>query len=826
MAAENAEVKARIVRQIEMLQAEKQSRSKAQKKLASALLDVIHMHRMGVVSSEVPTLEAQMKPGADGMVTVDLSGQASAEMLGAIRTRGGAVLRTGAKGRSVRARVPVDTLEALAELPEITAIRPAAEATTNVETVFSEGDAAHRADLARNSYGVTGAGVKIGVLSDSVDHLSRSQAGGELQSVQVLPGQGGFGTHSEGEGTAMLEIVHDLAPGAELCFATAFLSAESFAENIRDLAAAGCSILIDDVNYFDESPFQDGVIAQAVNDVSAQGVLYFSSARNAGNQSDGTSGTWEGDFVDGGSAGRRGRFLDFGGGRIGNRVKSSGSERRVDFFWADPLGAATNDYDLFVVDAQGFVVARSNDLQDGSQDPYESVRSLHSGERIVVVKASGEDRFLHLDIGRGRLAISTAGAVRGHSASDAANAFSVAATSAFRRRVPFSGGANNPVERFSSDGFRRIFYEADGTPITPGDFSSTGGRVLLKPDLTAADGVVTSVPGFRTFFGTSAAAPHAGAIAALLLSFKPTLTPAQVREALQATALDIEAKGFDADSGAGIIDAQAALDFVAGLPNEIPSIVASASTVKFRENDAPVIIDPEITVTDLDSVDLNGGTFSARVVQGADPLDSLAVAAEGFAPGMIGISGNQVTFGGVVFGTFTPGPAVAVALSTSAATPAAVQALARRITFFNSSENPTSGPRQIEFSVSDGDGGTSAPTTRTVDVLSINDPPTFTIGPDQILRNDSASISIPNWATNIRAGPEAEVAQILGFLVQTSDSGLFQIPPAISIDGMLTFQAAQNATGTAVVDVILRDDGGTADGGIDTSASATVPHFY
>ena len=129
-----------------------------------------------------------------------------------------------------------------------------------------EGDIAHRADEARQVFAIDGTGVNIGVLSDSIDYLTNAQAAGDLPLVTVLPGQGGSGS---GEGTAMLEIVHSLAPGASLFFATAFAGTASFAQNIRDLQAAGCRIIVDDVLYYNESPFQDGPIAQAVNDVSA-----------------------------------------------------------------------------------------------------------------------------------------------------------------------------------------------------------------------------------------------------------------------------------------------------------------------------------------------------------------------------------------------------------------------------------------------------------------------------------------------------------------------------------------------------------------------------
>jgi hypothetical protein len=113
----------------------------------------------------------------------------------------------------------------------------------------SEGDKTHRADAARAMFGFNGAGVRIGALSDGVSNLATSQALGDLApGVVVLPGQNGLGD----EGTAMLEIIHDLAPGAQLYFASAFGGVASFAKNIRDLRAAGCDIIVDDVLYYVE----------------------------------------------------------------------------------------------------------------------------------------------------------------------------------------------------------------------------------------------------------------------------------------------------------------------------------------------------------------------------------------------------------------------------------------------------------------------------------------------------------------------------------------------------------------------------------------------
>jgi hypothetical protein len=444
-------------------------------------------------------------------------------------------------------------------------------APTGVGSRSSEGDVTHRANIARGAFHVDGTGIKIGVLSDGVSNLAQSQALGDLGPVTVLPGQAGAGD----EGTAMLEIVHDLAPGAQLFFATAFGGITSFAQNIRDLRTAGCDIIVDDVFYFVETPFHDGqlaptntnggVVIQAVNDVTAAGALYFSSAGNSGNLTQGTAGAWEGDFVDGGAAAAplpsptpASRLHNFGGQNF-NVLTVANTGAPASLYWSDPLGASSNDYDLFRLNSTGTVVqSSSTNIQSGTQDPYEQVTQATGSRLVIVKKAAAADRFLHLNTNRGRLSIPTAGTTRGHS--HAAEAFSCAATPAVGP-FPNPHSAANVTETFSSDGPRRIFFQANGTPYTPGDFLATGGIVRQKPDITAADGVqVTGVGGFPSpFFGTSASAPHAAAIAGLVKSANPLLTTGQVRTALTSTAIDIMTPGVDRTSGFGIIDAFSAI---------------------------------------------------------------------------------------------------------------------------------------------------------------------------------------------------------------------------------------------------------------------------
>ena len=252
----------------------------------------------------------------------------------------------------------------------------AAEAITH-QRVVSEGDKAHAADLARTRRRVTGTGVKLCALSDGVDSLAASQAAGELPAVDVLPGQAGDGD----EGTAMLEILHDVAPKAELGFATAFTSDASFADNIRALRfQAGCDVIVDDVLYFNEHPFQDGPIARAVNAVTADGALFFSSAGNEGNTLDGTAANYEGDFADSGRgvgkfAGAAHDFDPGAGVQMFSRSRRSRAPAiPVTLFWADPLGGAANDYDLYLFDANSNVVSFSQDVQDGERRPVRDPR--------------------------------------------------------------------------------------------------------------------------------------------------------------------------------------------------------------------------------------------------------------------------------------------------------------------------------------------------------------------------------------------------------------------------------------------------------------------
>jgi Subtilase family len=565
LAAES--LNARAAEQIRSLSEWKASWSPTEQRINSQLLAAARMARGLPITAAVPTLPGAwntVRLDAMGTVEVDIKADVTAALLSSLKGLEAQVKSSFPQYRAIRARLPLLQVYAAADLPGVQFIAPAAIFVTNTGPHDSEGDAAHRAPAAR-TLGATGAGVKVGVISNGVQSLAARQASGDLPAgITVLaPGESG-----EDEGTAMLEIVYDLAPQAQLYFATADGGPAVMASNILALKAAGCRVIIDDVTYLDEAVFQDGIIAQAVKTVTDQGVLYFSSAANSGNKNDGTSGTWEGDFVNSGvnysepgdPGGPKPFHLFAAGVRFNAITQTTGLV--VSLKWSDPLGASANDYDLYIVDGAGTVVAASEDLQNGTGDPFEAIQTasgVPQGFSVAIVKYSGAVRALHLDTNRGQLAVNTQGNTYGHNA--AASALTVAATDAGTAGGgAFVGGGANPVELYSSDGPRRIFYNPNGTAITPGNvlFGTNGGTLLQKPDITAADCVVTGFPGggtspFNPFCGTSAAAPHAGAIAALAFSLASAPSAGQVKNAMLATALDIEGTGVDRDSGVGIV---------------------------------------------------------------------------------------------------------------------------------------------------------------------------------------------------------------------------------------------------------------------------------
>ena len=175
-------------------------------------------------------------------------------------------------------RATKEQIDKITEIDQVRNISLVERGFTRTGSVNSEGDTLHNADIVRQYIGVNGSGIRVGVISDGVDNLADAQLTDDLPgTVTVLDN-----TSGGDEGTAMLEIIHDLAPGAELYFSQGISSSTAFINSVNNLVAAGCNVVVDDIGYFGEPWFEEGPIATAVkNVIQNDGIVYASSAGNS-----------------------------------------------------------------------------------------------------------------------------------------------------------------------------------------------------------------------------------------------------------------------------------------------------------------------------------------------------------------------------------------------------------------------------------------------------------------------------------------------------------------------------------------------------------------
>jgi len=531
----------------------------------------------------------------NGTVVIDAlaaSGQ-GAVLFQALQALG---LANGARaGRLVSGRLPIEELADAGRLSALHSARLGA-ASTAVGQTTSQGDTALRTDEVRTSLGIDGTGVTVGVLSDTYDNSNSAATtaqddidSGDLppaSRITVLDDSGGPGID---EGRAMMQIIHDVAPGATLAFHTAFTGQANFAQGIRDLADAGSDVIVDDVIYFAEPMFQDGIIAQAADQVHAQGVPYFSSAGNIDRQSYASdyreTATGAFDFDPSGASTDTTQAV---------RVPVGRRAGPISFQWDDPYASAgdssaATDLDIFLLDKAGNVVA-SGEANNVGGDPIELFDFQNDGSVDADSNGVADTRF-QLSIKRlngptptrvkyvyfGALDIqeyaTNSPTSYGHANADGA----VAVGAAFYDRTPEFGTSPPQSESFSSVGGVPILFDGSGTRLP-------SPVVRDKPEITAPDGGNTTFfgsfdpegDGFPNFFGTSAAAPHAAALAALQLEADAALTPDQVLSAQQGSAIDMGAPGFDPKSGAGLVQAPQTLVPNASGP---PDLAVSAMSI-------------------------------------------------------------------------------------------------------------------------------------------------------------------------------------------------------------------------------------------------------
>jgi len=475
------------------------------------------------------------------------------------------------------------------------------------------------------------------------------------------------------EGAGMGELVHDIAPKATMAFSSAVVGGlAGFATGINNLCSApvNATVVVDDVIYLAEPMYQDGVIAQAAAACVASGVPYYSSAGNAANRgfkqifvditpaiddqvvpvSGNDLHKWRattGTIRDGFIAVTLKPNENFTAVLQWNQPFDSvspgnGSQIDMDLYIAptpDATGLQTANRLAFSLGNQGTTGAPAGDAVEiaGYTNTTGVIRTVYvavdhfKGSQTTIPQSATTPVELRLVLfGKGTIEDITNGTsafggptIYGHSM--AVGASSVGA-------VPWYDTANfNPAsppspttdpESFSSlGGTLTIQFNANGT-YAP--------RSSFEPDISSVDGNNTRFFGqpsinlggafgepdaFPNFFGTSASAPNAAAIAALIRQRNSTRTPAQINAALETTAIDITgtraAVGDDDVSGIGLIDANAA----------IISVPASAN-LAITNADAPDPASVGSNLTYTITVTNNGPTSPATSVLLTDTLDA------------------------------------------------------------------------------------------------------------------------------------------------------------------------------------------------------------
>jgi hypothetical protein len=583
--------------------------------------------------------------------------------------------------------LPVDQLANASVLSELHFAR-AAMPRTRSSVVATQGDFVQKSSVMRANYpGLTGAGVTVGVLSDSFNCFAQyagssvpvsgfngyapfgftatysddqQPAAGEAASTSALPA--GVSLVKEAscmnygapeqlpftdEGRAILQIIHAIAPGAGLSFYTAVNTEADFANGITTLASKGAKVIDDDVGYPDEPFFQDGLIAQAVNTVAAQGVAYFSSAGNDGHLS--YENTTPAFTLAGTGSQANEKLLNFdpSGATSATTLPLSIPQLFPGEFiflvvaWDQPYvtgapnsGGATSAIDICIQGAGADLVTDNNSFPNpigaGSgiactgasslhQDPVQfliignpaSAKAYTAAVNVTMTiglangtAAPGRVKFVLEDDGAGSTLNSpfntNSPTLQGHPG--AATAAAVGA--AFYFATPQCGTSPATLESYSSAGGDPILFDSAGNRLaTP--------EIRQKPDFVGPDGINntflgatlsqaqdprataiydTTIAGckdqmvsagayFPNFFGTSAAAPHAAAAAALMLQSNPALTAAQIISAMQSSALPMgssTAGAYDYNDGHGFLQIDAAF---AQLPAAAPTLSVSPSTI-------------------------------------------------------------------------------------------------------------------------------------------------------------------------------------------------------------------------------------------------------
>jgi hypothetical protein len=582
--------------------------------------------------------------GEDGEVLVEARFESGAiASLPALRQIGGDVTAASQRYQLATVSIAAADLQRLATVPGIAAVTPVRAPVLRAGpcqggAVISEGIGQLKVEAARTKLAEIlgepsneGEGLTIGVLSDSMAQATEAVGGGaiatkqpedvaanelpggasscegekepvrELEPYKVQPGQ-----PPTDEGRAMLQILHDVVPRAQLAFHSAFNGEPAFAEGIEKLAepvfagGAGADLIVDDVGYFEEPFFQDGPVAAAIDKVVGDGVTYLTSAGNdslfdaEGNE----IASWEAPlFRDSGDCPQAVRTLtgfkgthclDFNpeapvDRTFGIKVEA-GATLTADVQWNQPRGGVSTDLDVFLLDAAGRLLTASAENNVKVQKPVEVLQWTNesAAERtvqVVVNRFTGANRRLKLVLlqnGGGVTGTEYPRSGGGDVVGPAVYGHAGAAAAITVGAVPYSN--SNRVERYSSRGpVTHYFGPVEGSGPAPPLGSP---EVISKPNVAATDcgrttffsAVPKTEPGVWRFCGTSAAAPHAAGVAAMAIEASGgSAEPDEVAALLEDSGQTVGGFGPCA-AGGGLINALTAVEAAAGGPTMTPAL--------------------------------------------------------------------------------------------------------------------------------------------------------------------------------------------------------------------------------------------------------------
>ena len=548
-----------------------------------------HLRQAGAQTGGIPAFQSSnaLARIVNGNVVIEAVATSDARALAA-ELEGLGLEDTAVFGWMVSGRLAISTIPALQDVPSLKFAHPA-YAMTQVGDATSQGDVAMGADVARSSFGIDGTGVTVGVLSDSFDCLGGAAAGvasGDLPAgIRVL--QEGPCPAAD-EARVLAEVIHDVAPGAAIAVHSAVNGQPSFAQGIIDLANAGAHVITDDVIYFAEPMFQDGIVAQAVDRAKALGVSYFSAAGNQARQSYESPFRPSGQFVNIGLGPAEAHDFDPGPGVDTCQQITIPAGRRLimDLQWDQPFFSVSgppgsqSDLDILLTNEGCTALVAGSVSPNVGADPVEVFAFSNEGPDttfgVILVRSSGPDPGLLKTVlfGSGPSSPITideydtgSGSSFGHN--NSLGGLGVGA--AFYAKTPAFGATRPEIRDFSSAGGVPILFDTLGNRLAAPE-------VRAQPGITAVDGTDsasfgsngTTDGGFPGFFGTSAAAAHAAGVAALMKDLVPTLTPDRIYGALKETAIDMNDPGtagfdtgFDFGTGHGLIQA------VDALPTEV-----------------------------------------------------------------------------------------------------------------------------------------------------------------------------------------------------------------------------------------------------------------